>query len=125
MAKRPRSASHHVPVAYSFGTLVSLNRTQQRINEYSEIAYWGWVLLLATWGLIFFAIFTMFDLDIHLFGSKTDTVDMHKIPADSDDFPIRMYYPTSFFLSLVVAWVWCIVSWMGLKFFKHAKVDPR
>lgn len=124
MAKRPRSASHHVPVAYRPGSLVSLNHTQRKLTEYSEIASWGWILLITTWSLIFFAVFTMFDLDIYLFGSQTDRIDMHKAPDDDDDFPIRMYYPTSFFLSLVMAWVWCIVSWMGLKFFKHAKVDP-
>lgn len=41
-----------------------------------------------------------------------------------DDLPIPGYYPALVILTWVVAWVWVIIAWVGMKYFRHARVAP-
>lgn len=42
-----------------------------------------------------------------------------------DELPIPGYYPALMILTIVIAWVWVIVAWVGMKYFKHAKIQPQ
>lgn len=45
--------------------------------------------------------------------------------ADFDEeLPIPGYYPALVILTGVMAWVWVVVAWVGMKYFKHAKIQP-
>lgn len=39
----------------------------------------------------------------------------------NSDFPISNYYTFAILLIPVAAWLWCVIAWVGLKLFKHAK----
>ena len=39
------------------------------------------------------------------------------------DASIPGYYPVLVILTCVMAWVWVVVAWMGMKYFKHAKIQ--
>ncbi|RPA87113.1 hypothetical protein BJ508DRAFT_410666 [Ascobolus immersus RN42] len=37
--------------------------------------------------------------------------------------PIDGYYPALIVLTGIMAWVWVVIAWVGLKYFKHAKIQ--
>ena len=41
---------------------------------------------------------------------------------DDDTLPIVGYYPALIILTGIMAWVWVTVAWVGMKYFKHAKM---
>jgi len=41
---------------------------------------------------------------------------------DDDTLPITGYYPALMVCTAVMAWVWVVVAWVGMKYFRHAKV---
>lgn len=43
---------------------------------------------------------------------------------DDETLPIVGYYPTLIVLTVgVTSWVWVTVAWVGMKYFRHAKVE--
>jgi hypothetical protein len=42
---------------------------------------------------------------------------------DDPTLPIVGYYPALIILTGVMAWVWVVVAWVGMKYFKHAKIS--
>jgi len=92
-------------------------------HSYNETEWWGWVLLLSTW--IIFVVGMGSCLDIWRWAW-----DVGQTPAappelsDDNTLPIVGYYPTLIILTGgVMAWVWVVVAWVGLKYFKHAKIQ--
>lgn len=47
-----------------------------------------------------------------------------KIKDEQGAFPIDGYYPALIILTCIMAWVWVVVAWVGMKYFKHAKIQP-
>ena len=46
-------------------------------------------------------------------------------PPDLEDdatLPITGYYPALIVCTAVTSWVWVVVAWVGMKYFRHAKV---
>jgi len=41
---------------------------------------------------------------------------------DDPTLPIVGYYPALIVLTGVAAWVWVVVAWVGMKYFRHARV---
>ena len=41
---------------------------------------------------------------------------------DDPTLPIVGYYPALLVLTAVMAWVWVGFAWVGMKYFKHAKI---
>ena len=41
---------------------------------------------------------------------------------DDPTLPIVGYYPSLMVLTGVMAWCWCVVAWVGMKEFKHARM---
>ncbi|KAJ2906618.1 hypothetical protein MKZ38_000873 [Zalerion maritima] len=89
--------------------------------DYGETEWWGWVVLLVTWFI--FVIGTG-----SCFGVWSWAWDVGKTPyappelEDDPTLPIIGYYPALIILSGVMAWLWVLVAWVGMKYFRHAKV---
>lgn len=87
--------------------------------DYSETAFWGYVIFVITWLVFVVGIGSCFDVwswawDV---GEKPET-----LPEFEDDptLPIVGYYPALLVLTCVMAWVWVVVAWVGMKYFRHA-----
>jgi hypothetical protein len=87
--------------------------------DYSETAFWGYVILIITWLVFVVGMGSCFDVwswawDV---GEKPET-----LPELEDDptLPIVGYYPALLVLTCIMAWVWVVVAWVGMKYFRHA-----
>jgi Phosphatidylinositol N-acetylglucosaminyltransferase subunit Y len=87
--------------------------------DYSETAFWGYVILIITWLVFVVGMGSCFDVwswawDV---GEKPET-----LPELEDDptLPIVGYYPALLVLTCVMAWVWVVAAWVGMKYFRHA-----
>lgn len=54
-------------------------------------------------------------------GKPDETIMNYTDYEDDTGYPISLYYSSLIFLFAVVLWIWCLISWMGMKFFRHAK----
>ncbi|OJJ49823.1 hypothetical protein ASPZODRAFT_1035913 [Penicilliopsis zonata CBS 506.65] len=71
--------------------------------DYAETEWWGWIILAVTW-----LVFTPY------------------APPELEDdptLPIVGYYPALIILTAVMSWVWVVVAWVGMKYFKHANIS--
>lgn len=100
---------------------------------------WGWLLLISTWVIVILGIGAMLDLWVYLFPGLaglpyalhlTDYGSPEGVPLPvhggasyekETGVPVPGYYWCLVFMTGVAAWVWCVVSWMGMKFFRHTK----
>jgi hypothetical protein len=87
--------------------------------------YTGWVILALTWVLVLTGLVAILDL-WHVFPPARPLNRIHSYADFENDtgYPIPSYYPLLVCLLPAVLWVWCIVSWVGMKFFRHARADP-
>ncbi|KAH4816620.1 hypothetical protein HBH61_055960 [Parastagonospora nodorum] len=89
--------------------------------DYSETEWWGWVILAATW-IVFVVVMGS------CFGVWSWAWDVGETPyappdlEDDDTLPITGYYPALMVCTAVMSWVWVVVAWVGMKYFRHAKV---
>jgi hypothetical protein len=89
--------------------------------DYSETEWWGWVVLIATW--IVFVVGMGSCLGV--WSWAWDVGETPYAPPDLEDddtLPITGYYPALIVCTAVMSWVWVVISWVGLKYFKHSKV---
>ena len=89
--------------------------------DYSETEWWGWVVLLATWVVFVVGMGSCLDL----WGWAWDVGETPYAPPELEDdptLPITGYYPALMVCTAVMAWVWVVVAWVGMKYFRHAKV---
>ncbi|KAG5990108.1 hypothetical protein E4U52_004943 [Claviceps spartinae] len=90
--------------------------------DYSETEWWGWVVLTATW--LVFVIGMGSCLNVWKWAW-----DVGKTPwappelEDDPTLPIDGYYPALIILTGVMAWVWVVAAWVGMKYFRHAKIS--
>ncbi|KAK9453630.1 hypothetical protein V1511DRAFT_504065 [Dipodascopsis uninucleata] len=96
-------------------------------NDSSYTVRCGWVILFSTWMICVFGLGSMFGVWKWVWapmvadGAKpARRLRAGKVNEESD-FPIEEYYPSMIMLLCIVAWIWCIVSWVGMKLFRHAK----
>lgn len=90
--------------------------------DYSETEWWGWVVLVVTW--IVFVVGMGSCLEVWSYA--WDVGQTPYAPPELEDdptLPIVGYYPALIILSAVMAWVWVVVAWVGMKYFKHAKIQ--
>ncbi|KAK0735633.1 hypothetical protein B0T21DRAFT_189892 [Apiosordaria backusii] len=90
--------------------------------DYSETEWWGWVVLIVTWTV--FVIGMGSCLGVWSWAWDVGTTP-YAPPELEDDptLPIVGYYPALIILSCVMAWVWVVVAWVGMKYFRHARVS--
>lgn len=90
--------------------------------DYAETEWWGWVMLVVTW--VVFVIGMGSCLDVWSWAW-----DVGKTPyappelEDDPTLPIVGYYPALLILTSVMAWVWVFIAWIGMKYFRHAKIS--
>jgi hypothetical protein len=91
-------------------------------HDYSETEWWGWIILLATW--IVFVVGMGSCLEV--WSWAWDVGETPYAPPELEDdptLPIVGYYPALIIMTGVMAWVWVIVAWVGMKYFRHAIWD--
>ncbi|KAK2598974.1 hypothetical protein QQS21_005579 [Conoideocrella luteorostrata] len=90
--------------------------------DYSETEWWGWVVLSVTWFVFVIGMGSCLNVWIWAW-------DVGKTPyappelEDDPTLPIVGYYPALIILTGVMAWVWVVVAWVGMKYFRHAKIS--
>ncbi|MCJ1224344.1 hypothetical protein MMC12_000989 [Toensbergia leucococca] len=90
--------------------------------DYSETEWWGWVVLVVTWVVFVVGMGSCFGV----WSWAWDVGETPYAPPELEDdptLPIVGYYPALIILTTVMAWVWVVVAWVGMKYFKHAKID--
>jgi hypothetical protein len=107
-------------------------RPVAEVGDPGDTLFWGWVVLLSTWVVFVVGIGSVLGVwewawtgEMGSGGRKWPrSIGGEKgIPGEVPEFPIPGYYPAMGILSCVMAWVWVVVSWVGLKYFKHAKIQ--
>jgi hypothetical protein len=117
------SAKHRKtsPLSHSI-TTASFASDSEQPHDYTETEYWGWVILIVTW--ITFAVGMGSCLEI--WSWAWDVGETPYAPPELEDdptLPIVGYYPALIVLTGVVSWVWITVAWIGMKYFRHAKIE--
>ena len=90
--------------------------------DYAETEWWGWIILVVTWTV--FVIGMGSCLGVWSWAWDVGTTP-YAPPELEDDptLPIVGYYPALMILTGVMAWVWVVVAWVGMKYFRHAQVS--
>jgi hypothetical protein len=90
--------------------------------DYSETEWWGWVVLVVTW-IVFV---TGMGSCLGVWSWAWDVGETPYAPPELEDdptLPIVGYYPALIILTAVMAWVWVVIAWVGMKYFRHAKIS--
>lgn len=88
----------------------------------SDTEYWGWVILVCTWIVFVVGMGSC----LGMWSWAWDVGETPYAPPefeDDDTLPIVGYYPALIVCTGVMAWVWCLISWVGMKYFRHARFD--
>lgn len=88
--------------------------------DYSETEWWGWVVLIATWMVFVVGMGSC----LGVWSWAWDVGETPYAPPELEDdptLPITGYYPALMVCTAVMAWVWVVVAWVGMKYFRHAK----
>ncbi|KAF4585438.1 hypothetical protein GQ602_004743 [Ophiocordyceps camponoti-floridani] len=90
--------------------------------DYSETEWWGWVVVTVTWFVFVMGMGSCLDI----WSWAWDVGKTPYAPPELEDdptLPIVGYYPALIILTVVMAWVWVVVAWVGMKYFRHAKIS--
>lgn len=90
--------------------------------DYADTEWWGWVVLVVTWLVFVIGMGSCFGV----WSWAWDVGETPYAPPELEDdptLPIVGYYPALIILTAVMAWVWVVVAWVGMKYFKHAKIS--
>jgi hypothetical protein len=90
--------------------------------DYSETEWWGWIILVVTWTIFV----TGMGSCLGVWSWAWDVGTTPYAPPELEDdptLPIVGYYPALIILTGVMAWVWVVIAWVGMKYFRHARVS--
>ncbi|KAJ5658430.1 uncharacterized protein N7484_002079 [Penicillium longicatenatum] len=90
--------------------------------DYSETESWGWIILMVTWLVFVVGMGSCFEV----WSWAWDVGETPYAPPELEDdptLPIVGYYPALIILTAVMSWVWVVVAWIGMKYFKHANIS--
>lgn len=90
--------------------------------DYAETEWWGWVVLIVTWVVFVVGMGSC----LGVWSWAWDVGETPYAPPELEDdptLPIVGYYPALIILTAVMAWVWVVVAWVGMKYFRHAKIS--
>ena len=104
-------------------TIVQTSTDAEDENEwdYSETEWWGWVVLAVTW--IVFVVGMGSCLGV--WSWAWDVGETPYAPPELEDdesLPIVGYYPALIVCTAVMSWVWVVIAWVGMKYFRHSKM---
>lgn len=121
VARRSNSKQRSSPLSNNNTTTLS-SYPEPEPHDYTETEYWGWMILFATW-----LTFTVgMGSCLEIWSWAWDVGETPYAPPELEDdptLPIVGYYPALIVLTGVVVWVWILVAWLGIKYFKHAKIE--
>lgn len=89
--------------------------------DYSETEWWGWIILIVTWLVFVIGMGSCFGV----WSWCWDVGETPYAPPELEDdptLPIVGYYPALMVLTAIMAWVWVVVAWVGMKYFRHANI---
>ncbi|KAL4934700.1 uncharacterized protein BDV17DRAFT_278790 [Aspergillus undulatus] len=102
--------------------VVDLTGSQDTVGwDYSETEWWGWIILIVTWLVFTVGMGSCFGV----WSWAWDVGETPYAPPELEDdptLPIVGYYPALIILTAVMSWVWVVVAWVGMKYFKHANI---
>ncbi|KAJ6109429.1 hypothetical protein N7486_001664 [Penicillium sp. IBT 16267x] len=101
---------------------VEMNSSADITWDYSETESWGWIILMVTWLVFVVGIGSCFEV----WSWAWDVGETPYAPPELEDdptLPIVGYYPALIILTGVMSWVWVVVAWVGMKYFKHANIS--
>lgn len=120
VTRRLSSKQRSSPLSHNITSLSSFPELEP--HDYTETEYWGWVILFVTW-----LTFTVgMGSCLEIWSWAWDVGETPYAPPELEDdptLPIVGYYPALIVLTGVVAWVWITVAWVGMKYFRHAKIE--
>ncbi|KKY39573.1 hypothetical protein UCDDA912_g00462 [Diaporthe ampelina] len=90
--------------------------------DYSETEWWGWVILVVTWVVFVIGMGSCFSVWSWAWDVGTTPYAPPEL-EDDPTLPITGYYPALIILTCVMAWVWVVIAWVGMKYFRHAKIS--
>ncbi|KAK6350073.1 hypothetical protein TWF696_006320 [Orbilia brochopaga] len=104
----------------------SFRRPSSSRVDPADTVWWGWVVLVTTWVVFVVGMGSVLGIwDWAWYGPGGKAAESEDADHDpDDDVPIPGYYPALVILTWVVAWVWVVVAWVGMKYFRHARVAP-
>lgn len=114
--RMPRTKS---PLATQPHSVASTPITDPDEWDYTETAYWGYVILITTWLVCVVGIGSC----LGVWSWAWDVGETPYAPPELEDdptLPIVGYYPALMVLTCVMACVWVVVAWIGMKYFRHA-----
>lgn len=83
------------------------NHTQSQHHYTTGMLMYGIGILVASWSLMIVGIVSLF--------SKP------QVGSEEPYNLIGSYYINIILLSFVILWIWCVISWIGMKLFRHSK----
>ncbi|PYI16668.1 hypothetical protein BO86DRAFT_390005 [Aspergillus japonicus CBS 114.51] len=101
---------------------VDMAASSQLVWDYSETEWWGWIILIVTWLVFVVGMGSCFGV----WSWAWDVGETPYAPPELEDdptLPIVGYYPALIILTAVMSWVWVVVAWVGMKYFKHANIS--
>lgn len=122
-ATQHKKSFHQAKSPLSYSGLASTSMPPPEADwDYAETEWWGWVVLSVTWFVFVIGMGSCLDI-------WSWAWDVGKTPyappelEDDETLPIVGYYPALIILTCVMAWVWVVVAWVGMKYFRHAKIS--
>ncbi|KAI1377407.1 hypothetical protein F4677DRAFT_56598 [Hypoxylon crocopeplum] len=120
--QRRRSVKHTKSPLSLQGLTASPLPAAHEDHDYSETEWWGWVVLIVTWCVFVIGMGSC----LNVWSWAWDVGTTPYAPPELEDdptLPIVGYYPSLIILTCIMAWVWVVVAWIGMKYFKHAKIN--
>lgn len=120
-SKRRPSQIARPPLSYTAVGLSTTSVPPTAADDYGATEAWGWVVLAVTWFVFVTGVGSCFDVWSWAWDVGTTP---YAPPEFEDDptLPIVGYYPALLVLTCVMSWVWVMVAWVGMKYFRHAKI---
>ncbi|KAI1452940.1 hypothetical protein F4805DRAFT_401601 [Annulohypoxylon moriforme] len=120
--QRRRSVKHAKSPLSLQGLTASPLPTAHEDHDYNETEWWGWVVLVVTWFVFIIGMGSC----LNVWSWAWDVGTTPYAPPELEDdptLPIVGYYPALLILTCIMAWVWVVVAWVGMKYFRHAKMS--
>lgn len=119
--RRPSNQQAKSPLSYSGLSTANLPSAAAEL-DYAETEWWGWVVLCVTWFV--FVVGMGSCLDVWSWAWDVGKTPYAPPELENDPtLPIVGYYPSLIILTAVMAWVWVVVAWVGMKYFRHSKIS--
>lgn len=119
--RRPSFHQAKSPLSYS-GLASTPLQPPDSDWDYSETEWWGWLVLSVTWFVFVIGMGSCFGIWSWAWDVGTTPYAPPEL-EDDETLPIVGYYPALIILTGVMAWVWVVVAWVGMKYFRHAKIS--